>query len=221
MIDDTLCSATTYLNVLRKPAPTVTHRYSSYYYSTYYESQLLLLLSTAPTIYLRITKASPYLPYFTSVWNRLRAVLGGFAGSEGKYLFHRVGWKGRIWQPCQCYYESQWYSANNSRITKYSSPPITKASRNDERAVVLVILGGTTKGQSYYERREGGTTKGGTTKTRSRITKGGTTKGSDTQPRAPPRIKLILWMEIWRNMDGNMEYESRELLLWMEIWKSS
>ena len=39
-----------------------------------------------------------YLPYVTSVWNRLRAVLGGFAGSEGKKLFHIIGWKGRIWQ---------------------------------------------------------------------------------------------------------------------------
>ena len=26
--------------------------------------------------------------------------LADFAGSEGIYLFHRIGWKGRIWQPC-------------------------------------------------------------------------------------------------------------------------
>ena len=29
----------------------------------------------------------------------MRAVLGGFAGSEGKKQFHRIGRKGRIWQP--------------------------------------------------------------------------------------------------------------------------
>ena len=27
--------------------------------------------------------------------------LAVFAGSGGKYLFHRIGWKGRIWQLCE------------------------------------------------------------------------------------------------------------------------
>ena len=30
--------------------------------------------------------------------------LAVFAGSGGKYLFHRIGWKGRIWQLCVCLY---------------------------------------------------------------------------------------------------------------------
>ena len=28
--------------------------------------------------------------------------LAVFAGSGGNYSFHRIGWKGRIWQPCKC-----------------------------------------------------------------------------------------------------------------------
>ena len=39
-----------------------------------------------------------YSPYSTPLWNIFGAVFGGFAGSEGRYLFHRIGWKGRIWQ---------------------------------------------------------------------------------------------------------------------------
>ena len=29
----------------------------------------------------------------------LRLFWADFTGSEGKHLFHRIGWKGRIWQP--------------------------------------------------------------------------------------------------------------------------
>ena len=28
--------------------------------------------------------------------------LAVFTGAEGRYLFHRIGWKGRIWQLCSC-----------------------------------------------------------------------------------------------------------------------
>ena len=40
------------------------------------------------------------LPYSTPLLNRFGAV---FAGSGGKYLFHWIGWKGRIWQ-LWCWY---------------------------------------------------------------------------------------------------------------------
>ena len=42
-----------------------------------------------------------YLPYSTPLWNRFGAVFAILTGSGGKYLFHRIGWKGRIWQLCQ------------------------------------------------------------------------------------------------------------------------
>ena len=50
------------------------------------------------------------LPYSTPLWNTLEAVFGCFTGSEGKHLFHRIGWKGRIWQLCfTIMYNVTWY----------------------------------------------------------------------------------------------------------------
>ena len=44
--------------------------------------------------------STTYLPYSTPLWNRFGLCLAVFAGSGGKYLFHIIGWKGRIWQVC-------------------------------------------------------------------------------------------------------------------------
>ena len=41
-----------------------------------------------------------YLPYSTPSEIDLGLCLALFAGSEGRKLFHRIGRKGRIWQPC-------------------------------------------------------------------------------------------------------------------------
>ena len=40
----------------------------------------------------------PYLPYSTPLWNRFGAAVAILTGSGGKCLFHRIGWKGRIWK---------------------------------------------------------------------------------------------------------------------------
>ena len=40
--------------------------------------------------------------------------LAVFAGSGGKYLFHRIGWKGRIWQLCLL------------QISRWSRPPFCR-----------------------------------------------------------------------------------------------
>ena len=62
---------------------------------------------------------SSYLPHSTPLWNRFGAVSAVFAGSGGKYLFHRIGWKGRIWQAWSCYHYWFYYYCYNYNYYHY------------------------------------------------------------------------------------------------------
>ena len=46
--------------------------------------------------------------------------LAVFAGSGGKYLFHRIGWKGRIWQLWKIQYTRIQYTIIQYAIIQYS-----------------------------------------------------------------------------------------------------
>ena len=81
-----------------------------------------------PTNYIRfhMSKRYTYLPYSTPLWIDLGLSLALFAGSGGKYLFHRIGWKGRIWQLRYIRFHviaggaTAWFSHGGGHIVYYS-----------------------------------------------------------------------------------------------------
>ena len=60
------------------------------------------LLIAVQTLGVRVGRELSYLPYSTPLWNRVGAVFGCVCRLRREtYIFHRIGWKGKIWQLCK------------------------------------------------------------------------------------------------------------------------
>ena len=55
--------------------------------------------------------------------------LAVFAGLEGRYLFHRIGWKGRIWQLCQCWHRRANIVASSLALVRYKLLHISELTK--------------------------------------------------------------------------------------------
>ena len=112
---------------------TPTHMHLSLYLYTYICIYIYLCIFTLSYIYIYIYTYIPWDP-LSSLWTADRGVplapalvragepylpystplcLAAFAGSGGKHLLHRIGWKGRIWQVCRA---GERHAAEQGRI---------------------------------------------------------------------------------------------------------